>query len=97
MRNKVLFYVLSWTWGLLLNIVGAVVALVLIVAGKKPKKWGYCYYFEVGKGWGGMELGMFFLVNENPSVHIETTNLDMACRTATGAHLCHLLFLFHHL
>lgn len=75
MRNKVLFYVLSWTWGLLLNIVGAVVALVLIVAGKKPKKWGYCYYFEVGKHWGGMELGMFFLVNENPSVHIRNHEL----------------------
>jgi hypothetical protein len=67
---------LSWTWGILLNIVGAVVALVLIVGGKRPKKWGYCYYFEVGgEYWGGTELGMFFLVNKNPSEDIRNHEL----------------------
>lgn len=28
----------------------------------KLKKLGYCYYLEVGSNWGGLELGMFFLV-----------------------------------
>jgi hypothetical protein len=41
--------------------------LVLIARGKKLKKWGYSYYIEVGKNWGGLELGMFFLTCENPS------------------------------
>jgi hypothetical protein len=36
MRNKTLFYVLSWTWGIIMTLIGAIVALVLIIAGKKP-------------------------------------------------------------
>lgn len=65
MRNKTLFYILSWTWGIIMTLIGAVVALALIITGHKPKKWGYCYYFEVGKNWGGLELGMFFLTSKN--------------------------------
>ena len=66
-RNKYLFYLVSFTWGLPLTLVGCIVATVLLITGHKPKKWGYCYYFEVGKGWGGLELGPFFLVNKNAS------------------------------
>lgn len=62
--NKATFYLLSWTWGLPMTLIGAVVTLILMAKGKKPKKWGACYYTEVGKGWGGLELGMFFLTNE---------------------------------
>ena len=69
MRNKTLFYVLSWTWGIIMTLIGAIVALVLITTGHKPKKWGYCYYFEVGKNWGGVALGMFFLVGKDASEH----------------------------
>lgn len=67
--NKSIFYLLSFTWGLPLNIVGCIVALVMIITGHKPQKWGYCYYFEVGENWGGLELGIFFLTNKNPSNH----------------------------
>lgn len=67
--NKFTFYLLSFTWGLPLNIVGTIVALVMIITGHKPQKWGYCYYFEVGENWGGLELGIFFFVNKNPSNH----------------------------
>ena len=69
-RNKCLFYLLSFTWGLPLTLVGCVVAIVLLITGHKPKKWGYCYYFEIGKNWGGLELGPFFLVNKDASNHI---------------------------
>ena len=65
--SKRKFYVLSWTWGLPMTLIGAVVVLILMASGKKLKKWGYGYYVEVGKNWGGLELGMFFLTNENPS------------------------------
>lgn len=70
-RNKFLFYLLSFTWGLPLTLVGCVVAIVLLITGHKPKKWGYCYYFEIGKNWGGLELGPFFLVNKDASNHIK--------------------------
>lgn len=70
MKSKFLFYLLSWTWGLPLSICGGIVALVLLATKHKPKKFGYCYYFEVGKtNWGGLELGMFFLCSKNASEH----------------------------
>lgn len=65
------FYVLSWTWGFLMSFIGALVIgsikLYGIFAKKafKLQKHGYCYYITVGKRWGGLELGMFFLVCES--------------------------------
>lgn len=67
--KRFLFYFLNLTWGLPLNIVGGLVALVLVIARKKPKRWGDCFYFEVGENWGGLELGIFFLTSKNPSIH----------------------------
>jgi hypothetical protein len=46
-----------------------VVLLVLMAAGKRPKRFGYCYHVEIGKGWGGLELGVVFLTSANPSFH----------------------------
>jgi hypothetical protein len=37
--------------------------------GYKPKKYGYCWYFEVGNHWGGLELGVCFLTDKTPSTH----------------------------
>ena len=68
--NKQLFYFLSFTWGIIMTSVGIVVALCLVVTKHKPKKHGWCYYFEVGKkGWGGVNLGIVFLTEPNPSAH----------------------------
>ena len=68
-RNKQLFYFLSFTWGILMTSVGIVAALFLVAAGYKPKRHGWCYYFEVGKNWGGVNLGIVFLTEANPSAH----------------------------
>ena len=65
------FYALSFTWGLPMTLIGCMVALVLILFGYKPKRWGYCCYFEVGENWGGVEFGAIFVTNKNPSQHIK--------------------------
>lgn len=65
--NKRDFYTLSFTWGLPLTIIGLIVAFILICTGKKPKKWGWCYYFEIGKSWGGLEIGIIFLTDTTPT------------------------------
>lgn len=60
--QKFIFYFLSFTWGIVMTLVGLLVAGVLLLVGKKPKKHGWCWYFEVGEDWGGLNLGLIFLV-----------------------------------
>lgn len=67
--NKPLYYILNCTWGCIMTFIGAVVALALLCVGKKPQKHAGCTYFNVGKSWGGMELGCFFLTDSNDSKH----------------------------
>lgn len=67
-RNKPLFYFLSCTWGIIMTLIGAFVALGLLATGHKPKKHGHCIYFEAGKHWGGVELGLFFLTDTSSSI-----------------------------
>jgi predicted small integral membrane protein len=66
-RNKPLFYFLSCTWGIIMTLIGAFVALGLLITGHKPKKYGHCIHFEVGKHWGGVNLGLFFLTDDSAS------------------------------
>jgi hypothetical protein len=74
-KDKKLFYELAFTWGIIMTLIGCIVAGALIIAGYKPKKWGRCWYFEIGSGWGGVELGIFFITNKNPSVHTRNHEL----------------------
>ena len=71
MKNKSLFYLLSLTWGIPMTFIGFIVAGVLLCAGYKPKRWGGCWYFTVGKNWGGLELGLIFLTDNNNSTHVK--------------------------
>ena len=64
---EILFYILSFTWGLPLTLVGACVALALSLLGYKPKIHGYCICYEVGENWGGLNLGFFIFTNNNAS------------------------------
>lgn len=68
-HNKYLFYFLSFTWGLPMTLIGCLAASALIATGHKPKKWGYCYHFEVGKSWGGVNLGPVFITSKGASRH----------------------------
>lgn len=60
----------SCTWGILMTLFGAIVALGMLVTGHKPKRFHYNIYFEVGSGWGGFEGGIFFFINKNPTLHL---------------------------
>ena len=62
MKKKILNNILSLTWGLPLTIIGAIVALILLICGKKPKTYGHCVYFAFGGNWGGISLGRFIFV-----------------------------------
>lgn len=62
--NNFLFYLLSFTWGLPMTLIGLIVALVLVITGHKPKKHGYCLHFEIGDNWGGVNLGIIFITDK---------------------------------
>ena len=68
--SKKAFYTLNLTWGIIMTAIGALVAVALLVTKHKPHVHCGCVYFEVGKpGWGGMELGLFFLCSPTASMH----------------------------
>ena len=68
--NSKKFWALSLTWGLVMTLIGAIIAFGLILTGHKPKIHHCLIYFEVGKGWGGFNCGAFFFTNKNPSRHL---------------------------
>lgn len=62
-----LFWWIQLTWGIPLTIIGATAAVVFVLRGHKPKRFGHAIYFEVGRNWGGVNLGGFFFVQKNAS------------------------------
>lgn len=67
----ILFYFLSLTWGCVMTTIGLLAALCLIITGHKPQLFHHYIYFEIGKNWGGVNLGPVFLVAKDPTLHIK--------------------------
>lgn len=61
-----LYYVLQFTWGLLANVFGAIVALYCLITRKTHFQYRGNLYFEL-KGNAGFSLGMFCFVPANCS------------------------------
>ena len=58
--------------GWALSFVGVLVYKVLLLFGCKPKDYrGICQYFEIGKSWGGLELGWFFICSKDADEHVK--------------------------
>ena len=75
--NKKTFYALSFTWGIILTILGCIVTAIFLITGHKPKKWGHAWYFEVkeNSAWSGLNLGPVFIATENASEHTKNHEL----------------------
>lgn len=63
------FYFVSFTWGIVMSIIGLIIATALWICGKKGKRFYYCYRFEFGESWGGISLGPFIFTSKNPTLH----------------------------
>lgn len=68
-KNKFLFYFLSFTWGLPMTLFGCLGAITFLILGHRPYRYGYCYCFEIGNGWGGLNLGPIIIVSKKSSDH----------------------------
>lgn len=64
--QKTAYYLLQFTWGILMNLFGLIGAVAMIATGHKPQKHGGAIMFVTKKkNWGGLSLGMFSFVCAN--------------------------------
>lgn len=64
--KKWLFYLLSFTWGILITSAGLLVGLGAILLGAKSLgKFGYCWVLEFGRGWGGLSMGPTMIISKD--------------------------------
>ena len=94
MKNKASFYKLSFTWGIIMTLTGLIIAAVLICAGYKPKRWGGCLCFTVGKGWGGVSFGIVMIVSNTAGEHTKNHEFGHAlqnCRYGLAMPILSLL------
>lgn len=63
LKYKWLYYILSYTWGILMNLVGLLASLVLIITTQKTSLYAGIWCFKVGRGWGGISLGLMFITD----------------------------------
>lgn len=69
-KTLILFFILAFTWALPTTFLGALAALVLVIAGKRPKRFGPCWYFPTKQNYG-LELGLFFIAPERGSYKLK--------------------------
>lgn len=68
--KRVLFYILSFTWGGIMSWIGVIVLLILLpFKNTQLKTYHGRIYMVVGENWGGLELGCFFLCGKNMGEH----------------------------
>lgn len=70
-NNIFLYWLIQLTWGIGLTAIGGMVTLLLLLTGYKPNLFGYAVYMEVGKSWGGLNLGGFFFVQKGASTALK--------------------------
>lgn len=70
-KHKFLFYLIQFTWGLPVNVIGFLVFLALLPFSKGHAYFHNCVYTRVGHHWGGFSLGMFIVTNEDSTNHTD--------------------------
>lgn len=68
--SKRRFYILSFTWGLIISLSGCIIAFLFLITGHKPKRFGYCIRFESSRLKGGCSAGIFIFSKIEPSMHL---------------------------
>lgn len=70
---KILYWILSLTWGAILSIPGLIGLCVLWAAGCPIIKNGFSYIVVVGNGWGGLNLGIISFVEKSGDEYFQST------------------------
>lgn len=70
MYNRPLYYILSFTIGIVNNILGFIVFLSLLLTFHKPFIYNGNIGFKIGRFWGGFNLGIFFVRDKESSITV---------------------------
>lgn len=70
MLTKPLYWFLSFTWGIIMTLVGLIVTLFLKCCGHKPRRNVYGWYTEVGGDFGGVSFGPFSVVSVDSDLEL---------------------------
>lgn len=63
--KKFLFYLIQWTWGLSVNLVGGLCYLFFKHIKKcRTQRFGYAWYVYVPGNFGGLSLGLFIFMRD---------------------------------
>ena len=66
--NKPLFYLIQWTWGLPVNLIGGIIYLICKAMGRKQVKFENAYITYLPWNQGGLSLGLFiFIKGDHPN------------------------------
>lgn len=65
-----------------MTLIGWVAAIGLLVVGYRPTRHGGCLCFTVGKGWGGVSLGLVIIVEEGATEDTKNHELGHAVQNA---------------
>ncbi len=68
----IIFWILSLTWNCIITYIGLITALILIIFKNKPFILEGYIFFEIGKDWGGLNLGPICIVSKNSSISTKT-------------------------
>lgn len=61
-----LFYLVQWTWGLSVNLVGGIVFLICTrILHRRYQRFGYAYITYLPWNAGGLSLGLFIFMKDN--------------------------------
>ena len=66
-KHKWLYYLLAFTWGLLMSVVGLIISGALICIDSIPHKRNNTWFFKLGERWGGVTLGCMFIMDTTSS------------------------------
>ena len=69
-KSEWLYYFIQFSWGLLANLLGGIIAIVLVCIGFRPYWYGRNFGFALPIN-SGMGLGIFLFGPENASTHLK--------------------------
>ena len=73
-KNKFLFYLVQFTWGLPMNVLGAIACLIFMLCGIKPRLANNCLYFALKVNFG-TSLGIFIIEPDFVDEHLRKHEL----------------------